>query len=64
MYKRPLLDLISMALGAMVILTLLWAFLGVSPAPPSVIDEMRGSVRYVVDGDSLYIDGHDPQIRL
>ena len=28
-------------------------------APP-VTDEIQGSVRYIVDGDSLYVDSHDP----
>ena len=35
-------------------------------ASPStgIAPDLKGRVRYVVDGDSLYIDGHKPQIRL
>lgn len=35
-----------------------------SPAPFSEPAEYRGTVRYIVDGDSLYVNGHRPQIRL
>ena len=45
-------------------LVFLWAVNKNSMPTPPVADEVRGSVRYVVDGDSLYIDGHEPQIRL
>jgi len=52
-------------LGAIIIgLVLLWAINNDSVPAPPVTDEVRGSVRYVVDGDSLYITGHEPQIRL
>ncbi len=34
------------------------------PAPPNVLETINGRVRYVVDGDSLYLNGHKPQIRL
>ena len=35
-------------------------------ASPSIgtAPEIQGRVRYIVDGDSLYINGHKPQIRL
>ena len=34
-----------------------------APAPLSA-ESVSGKVRHVVDGDSLYINGHKPQIRL
>lgn len=35
-----------------------------TPKGLEVPQSVTGGVRYVVDGDSLYIDGHKPQVRL
>ena len=35
-----------------------------TPQGLEVSESVTGGVRYVVDGDSLYIDGHKPQVRL
>lgn len=45
-------------------LALVGAFLNRSPADPLKSKQIGGIVRYVVDGDSLYIEGIKPQIRL
>ena len=55
--------LTATAIGAALILTM-WTMKEEAVSSPSVIDEVSGLVRYVVDGDSLYIEGYVPQIRL
>lgn len=40
----------------------LWIFS--TPKGLQAPESFTGRVRYVVDGDSLYIDGHKPQVRL
>jgi len=45
-------------------LFLLWTLKVGAVSSPSAMGEVSGSVRYVVDGDSLYISGYDPQISL
>jgi len=56
--------LATAAMGAVLVLAILWATHEGAVSSPSVLGEVRGSVRHVVDGDSLYIQGYDPQIRL
>lgn len=34
------------------------------PAPVLASEDVAGTVRHVVDGDSLYVAGHEPQVRL
>ncbi len=34
------------------------------PTPPLENETYQGKTRFVVDGDTLYIDGHKPSIRL
>lgn len=41
---------------------ILWLFS--TPQRLQAPERLSGRVRYVVDGDSLYIDGHKPQVRL
>ena len=48
--------------GVLAVAGLWWVF-----SQPKGFDEapaLSGKVRYVVDGDSLFINGHKPQIRL
>ena len=56
-------DLLAGLCGAALLLFL--AFTTTSPpAPPNAVDEIAGTVRRVVDGDSIYLAGHEPQVRL
>ena len=63
MFRMAGSGLTAAAIGAALILTM-WTMKEEAVSSPSVIDEVNGSVRYVVDGDSLYINGYEPQIRL
>jgi len=60
------LDLVTAAFGAVLVLSLsmLWTMKDGAVSSPLIMGEVSGSVRYVVDGDSLYINGYEPQIRL
>lgn len=44
------------------VVLILWLF--ATPKGLEAPERLTGRVRYVVDGDSLYIDGHKPQVRL
>lgn len=56
-------DLLAGLFGAALVLFL--AFTAIAPpTPPNAVDEIAGTVRRVVDGDSIYLAGHDPQVRL
>ncbi|MBM1691618.1 thermonuclease family protein [Sulfitobacter geojensis] len=61
--RLQLFDILGGLFGAGVILFLLFT-LNDPPALPQVSDDVAGTVRHVVDGDSIYVAGHDPQIRL
>lgn len=56
-------DILYALLFIAFLLVILW-FLNKPPAPPFSNDRLHGKVRFVVDGDSLFINGHKPQIRL
>lgn len=44
--------------------TVLLFWLLTTPKGLEAPESVTGRVRYVVDGDSLYVDGHRPQVRL
>ena len=50
--------------GVVFVVLILWTLKVGAVYSPPVMGEVSGSVRYVVDGDSLYINGYEPQIRL
>lgn len=52
-------DLLFGLCGAGVVLFLIYV-----QSPQPATPALSGQVVHVVDGDSLYIDGHEPQIRL
>lgn len=56
-------DLITGVFGVAVVLFILYS-IQEPPAPPLENETYQGKARYIVDGDTLYIRGHKPAIRL
>lgn len=56
-------DILGGLIGAGIVLFILYQSTD-SPTLPQITQDVAGDVRHVVDGDSLYVRGHEPQIRL
>lgn len=56
-------DLLMGIFGVAVVLFILYS-IQEPPAPPLENETYRGKARYIVDGDTLFINGHKPAIRL
>lgn len=55
----PLVSILSTLTAVAGVFWLFW-----TPTSLKAPEKLTGRVSYVVDGDSLYLDGHKPQIRL